>query len=199
MHNGLKGTLIFAVGAVIGSVVTWKVLKTKYEQIVQEEIDSFKAKMAEKHIPTEDSNGENLDEAKQVLETLQRIDTDQEEYARIANMYSNKEGGSGSMEHKSHITILHPNEFAEDEDYETETLILWSDDVLSDDRGNVVEDVGDLIGEDFRDHFGEYEDYSVYVRNDKYKCEYEIVQDLRGYDEVFTTGEQNTPDLTDEE
>jgi hypothetical protein len=192
MHNGLKSALIFMAGATIGSVVTWKVLKTKYEQIVQEEIDSFKAKMAEKHAPVEDGSDEGPGDEP-------TIDTDREEYARIANMYSNKEGGSDSMEHKSHITVLHPNEFAEDEDYETETLILWSDDILSDDRGNIVEDVKDLIGEDFRDHFGEYEDYSIYIRNDKYKCEYEIVQDLRGYDEVFTTQEKETPDLTDEE
>ena len=32
----LSNIVIFAVGAAIGSAVTWKLLKTKYEQIAQE-------------------------------------------------------------------------------------------------------------------------------------------------------------------
>ena len=68
--------------------------------------------------------------------------------------------------------------------------------MLSDDRGNLVDDIDDLVGADFADHFGEYEEYSIYIRNDKYKCEYEVIQDLRKYDDVFIN---DGPDLTDEE
>ena len=42
MKDTLNNVLIFAVGAAIGSAVTWKLLKTKYERIAQEEIDSVK-------------------------------------------------------------------------------------------------------------------------------------------------------------
>lgn len=42
MNKKLFGAIMFAVGAVIGSAVTYKVVKTKYEQIAQEEIDSVK-------------------------------------------------------------------------------------------------------------------------------------------------------------
>ena len=38
----LNKILIFSVGAAIGSVITWKLVKTKYERIAQEEIDSVK-------------------------------------------------------------------------------------------------------------------------------------------------------------
>lgn len=37
---------LFTAGAVIGSVVTWKLVKTKYERIAQEEIDSVKKEYA---------------------------------------------------------------------------------------------------------------------------------------------------------
>lgn len=37
---------LFAAGAAIGSVATWKLVKTKYEQIAQEEIDSVKDEYA---------------------------------------------------------------------------------------------------------------------------------------------------------
>ena len=38
----LTNILIFTTGVSIGSVVTWKLLKTKYEQIAREEIDAVK-------------------------------------------------------------------------------------------------------------------------------------------------------------
>lgn len=41
-RSALCKVLVFAAGAAIGSVITWKIVKTKYEQIAQEEIDSVK-------------------------------------------------------------------------------------------------------------------------------------------------------------
>ena len=38
----LVKAFIFTAGAAIGSVVTWKVIKTKYEQISNEEIESVR-------------------------------------------------------------------------------------------------------------------------------------------------------------
>ena len=37
--NKLWGVFIFAAGAAIGSVVTWKIVKRKYERRAQEEIE----------------------------------------------------------------------------------------------------------------------------------------------------------------
>ena len=43
MNNSiLSKAFIFAVGAAIGSAVTWKLVKTKYEKIADEEIESVK-------------------------------------------------------------------------------------------------------------------------------------------------------------
>ena len=42
MSTKLCNVLMFAAGIAIGSVVTWKMVKTKYEQIAQEEINSVK-------------------------------------------------------------------------------------------------------------------------------------------------------------
>lgn len=55
--------LAFIAGAGIGSVCTWQLLKRKYEQIAQEEIDSVKAAYAAR---------ENVEKAgKSLLEGLQ--------------------------------------------------------------------------------------------------------------------------------
>lgn len=42
MSKKLLGVIMFTVGAAIGSAVTWKLIKTKYEQIADDEIQSVK-------------------------------------------------------------------------------------------------------------------------------------------------------------
>lgn len=49
-----------------------------------------------------------------------------------------------------------------------------------------------LLGGDSLEHFGEYEDDSVYVRNDAKKCDYEILLDQRNYQEIFETQPHRT-------
>ena len=43
----------------------------------------------------------------------------------------------------------------------------------------------ETIGKDSLTHFGEYEDDSVFVRNDRLKADYEILMDQRTYAEVL--------------
>lgn len=47
MNKKLFGVIMFAVGAAIGSAVTWKLVKTKYEQIADEEIQSVREEYAD--------------------------------------------------------------------------------------------------------------------------------------------------------
>ena len=47
MKSKFINVLMFAVGAAIGSAVTWKVLKTKYDATIQAEIDAIKEGFAE--------------------------------------------------------------------------------------------------------------------------------------------------------
>ena len=53
--------------------------------------------------------------------------------------------------------------------------------VLVDDNEEQVDNVEELVGEGSLKHFGEYEDDSVYVRNDERKCDYEILLDESNY------------------
>ena len=48
MNNKVINVLAFSVGAAIGSVITWKVVETKYKKIAQEEIDSVKEVFSKK-------------------------------------------------------------------------------------------------------------------------------------------------------
>ncbi len=82
--------------------------------------------------------------------------------------------------------IITPEEFS-DSDYNTETLSYWADGVVTDiDNEPLTDDqIEDLIGEDSLSHFGEYEDDSVFVRNDRLRTDYEILADTRRYGDVY--------------
>ena len=61
MKDLLTSAVIFTVGAIIGSAVTYKMLKTKYENIAQEEIDSVKEVFSRMH--SESANEEEAEES----------------------------------------------------------------------------------------------------------------------------------------
>ena len=59
INDTIKNLLIFTTGAAIGAAVTWKLLKTKYEQIAQDEIDSVKEVFARRF----EEGSEDIDES----------------------------------------------------------------------------------------------------------------------------------------
>lgn len=82
--------------------------------------------------------------------------------------------------------VISPDEFEEDNGYEKVNLSYYADEVLTDDYDNPIKDLAYMIGsrEPFQ-HFDEYEDDTVFVRNDRIKCDFEITKDLRTYDELL--------------
>ena len=80
-----------------------------------------------------------------------------------------------------------PNEFG-DIDYEEVELVMFADDVLADgDTYDKIEDIDNVVGEDNLLKFGHYEDDRVCVRNDRLKCDYEIIRDERTYEQAYKT------------
>ena len=177
--------LAFSLGAAAGFVVSWKLLKTKYEQIAQEEIDSVKEVFSERLKEMEEKE-ECYENKENVISHSINNKPDLFEYASHIQKegYSNNKEGDDNMEEKPYV--ISPDEF-DTNDYETESLTYYSDGVLTDNWDNVIEDedIDEMVGLDSLNHFGEYEDDSVFVRNDFLKTDYEILKDLRKYSEVI--------------
>lgn len=174
MNNTLSKIIIFATGAAIGSVVTWKLVKTKYEQIAQEEIDSVKEVFSKR--------AESIEEVEEpdVNDSYEEIIKN----SGYATYSSNKEE---KEEVKDVIKpcVIAPEEFGENEDYETVSLTYYSNGVVTDEFDEPIdeESLDDMIGLESLDHFGEYEDDSVFVRNDYSETYYEILADAGEYKE----------------
>lgn len=179
MNKTIFGVAGFILGAAAGSVTTWKLLKNKYAQIAQEEIDSVKEVYSQKEKPaSEESNEEVIKEDK--AETEEKIK--QLDYTS----YSKPDKTPETMKESEDIPyVITPEEFGEFDDYEEISLTFWADQIITDDDDEILEDVNRVIGFESLNHFGEYEDDSVYVRNDRLKCDYEILLDQRKYEDVL--------------
>lgn len=165
---------VFIFGLAVGSAAAWLCLKRRYEQIAQEEIDSVKTAFAERknqfdECDTADgSAGENEK-------------TSQVKFENIVSNYAEINDKKEKNDMPAKPYIISPEQFGDIDDYDQISLTYYADDVLVDDEDEVINNTDEIVGADFADHFGEYEDDSVFVRNDRLKCDYEILRDNRSW------------------
>lgn len=212
MNKKIFGAIMFTVGAAIGSAVTWKVVKTKYEQIAQEEIDSVrdeyislmeKMKKQLKENATHEGPQVAEEDDEYYPDDDERDFTEQErqqiEYYKITSKYrssddveeeDDEEGGKGDEDEVPYINgpyVISPDEFASSPPgFNAQPLDYFADGVLADSWGVKV-DIEETIGEEALEHFGDYVDDVVHVRNERTEIDYEVTRDPRTYDDMLAT------------
>lgn len=164
--NKIFSAVAFAVGAAAGVAAAWAYAKKRYERIAQEEIDSVKEAFSRK-------------EARRKKEEESREDTndgysEEKTDKKVARTIRQPEGPY----------VITPEDFGTRDDYETVSLIYYADHVLADEEGVPVRDVAASVGTAALSRFGEYEDDSVFVRNDRLRCDYEILMDYRKHSDL---------------
>lgn len=163
---------IFVTGIVLGSAITWNYAKTKYAKIADEEITSVKAAF----------KSEKSNEDSDIHEEKNNIDK-MEELA-IANKYVTHDKVIKKEEtDMNEPYVISPDDFDEN-GYEIVSLTYYADDVLTDEHDNVIRNRDKLIGKGSLTKFGEYEEDSVFVRDDERKIDYEILADTRNYHDL---------------
>ena len=202
MNNNLKCALTFISGAAIGSVVTWRLLKSKYEKLTQEGIESYKEAIAQQKnndAPKEESiideqketstpmpSPEDIEVADQYAAKLKILGyTENEPDVEIAMPEEESDENEGEEEYETMNEVpyvIDPKRYGEINDYGTETLAFYADGVLADNTDESIDDVEGLVG-DAWEHIGDYEENVVHVRNEKLKCDYEILFDSRTFNE----------------
>ena len=171
----MSNFVAFLSGVGIGSVVTWALLKNKYEQTFQEECDDFDEFEDE---PEEIERGIRT-EAKSVDEAADNFD----DYKNIAKKYDTK-NNENKEEEKMKPYVITPEEFDTNDEYDTISLTYYEGDgVMVDDCDEAMDDdeIERTVGYEALNHFGEYEDDSVFVRNEELKTDYEILLDVGSF------------------
>ena len=122
MSNKSLFSLAFIIGAATGSVVTWYLLKDKYEALAQEEIDSVKEVFLRREQELKDQSVK-----KTVAEGIKDADKekpDLKEYAeRLKKEGYTRYSDFGSDEEEKPVSeagpyVIPPEQFGDDEEYE---------------------------------------------------------------------------------
>ena len=181
--------LWFAAGAAVGVLATNHFFKTKYERLYQEDVESVKRAFSapKQSEPTEGDTEEVIadEPTPEEVEAYNEI-IGMQGYSTIPNVAGDSIGKE--VKGVSRPYVIPPTEFDTEDDYEVYSLTYYADGVLADEQDNPIENIDGMIGRDSLNHFGEYEDHTVYVRNDDMQCDFEVQRDLRNYSDVFRSG-----------
>lgn len=195
-----KGLCIFAAGALAGAAVAARAVREKYQQEAEEEIAEMRDYYRElrKNAKTPDENkmleeDENSKEEKEEntkneYDEIVKNYTNYTQYlSKAAAKYFDTETKENKKEEKEERTNYEPfiidvEEFGEDPTYDTATLTYYKDKVLTNDLDDVID--YSVAGEENLKIFDEHPDCkAIYVRDDIYMVDYEILRDPYQYDE----------------
>ena len=188
----MKGLLIFAAGLAVGAVAGAVIVKNKVLADAKAEIEEVREYYRESR-GQKDEHVEEVKEVKEVekkeyeLKYIQIKDEPKTEkehtnYNQIAKMYTSKNEFQTPM--YDDPFVIDPSEFGENPEYDTETLTYFADGVLVDDVDDVIEEPDIVVGLENLKVFEEFGATSVYVRNDIYKTDYEIIRDDWNYSDL---------------
>lgn len=180
----MRNLVIFTAGLVIGALGTWKFVEEKYRKISNEEIESVRQMYEEREKAKEKVN-EAIKEASDISkEVLDKINNkpDIQEYTNIVKTYESNNNKKDATEEPY---VIDPEEFGDIDGYETSTLLYFEGDgYLTDDNHELIDNMDEIIGFDALNHFGDYEDDAVHIRNDNLQTDYEILKCLGNYKDL---------------
>lgn len=186
----MKGLLIFAAGLAVGAVAGAVIVKNKVLADAKAEIDEVREYYRESRGVKEveevkEKVEETIDHIQDLIEeheTKPKTEKEHTNYNQIAKMYTSKNEFQTPM--YDDPFIIDPSEFGENPEYDTETLTYFADGVLVDDVDDVIEEPDIVVGLENLKVFEEFGATSVYVRNDIYRTDYEIIRDDWNYSDL---------------
>lgn len=165
----MKNVIIFTLGAAAGSLLTWKFVEQKYKRIADEEIESVRevyrkrsGAVTEMTVP-KITKEEKEELEKQVQDLNYTVQTEIDEGVKPY--------------------VITPEEYGEVVGYDARSWTIYADNVITDEDDVIVSDPESMIG-DGLEHFGDYDDCAVFVRNENLKCDYEILKHNKTYEEI---------------
>ena len=189
----MKGLLIFAAGLAVGAVAGAVIVKNKVLADAKAEIEEVReyyresrgVKEVEEKEVGEKEEVKEVEKKEYELKDIQVKDepkTGLTNYNQITKMYMSKDEFQTPM--YDDPFVIDPSEFGENPEYDTETLTYFADGVLVDDVDDVIEEPDIVVGLENLKIFEEFGATTVYVRNDIYKTDYEIIRDDWNYSDL---------------
>ena len=207
MTVNTRNLLFFSAGFGIGTGLTWIFLKKKYQKEKETEISEVREvysrkeqelkkreeellKLAEKN---DEEKGPDIEsymaKRKAEFEASRKSYFDQLDAFGYSSPEMREEDEENDQPIEGRPYVITPREFGERDGYDTCSFTFFEDGVLADENGEEMapEEIENTIGQDSLTRFGEYEDDSVYVRNERHRCDYCVLLDERDYSDYLAT------------
>lgn len=177
--------LCFIFGAVAGTALGYYVARQRCEEEIESVKEAFRETNNDEVSPTMNTGDDTatnkerkmspaVEEAIEYMKTVRN--------AGYSSAPDPNDMDDTDEEYPYEITALELG----DVDYEQIELVLFADGILADgDTYDKIEDADNIVGEENLKKFGHYEEDRVCVRNDRLKCDYEIIKDERTYSEAY--------------
>ena len=205
MNSRVVGIISFIAGGLVGAGTAFILLKSKYEQEYNEAAAHMQrvymdAIAEEKGYKTETDieGGEDPEvlaklnrEKPDIMETARKVSEDHKfvDYSKqeIKTVAEKEAEAVTPKNEKPEYYTISPEEFGDYDDYGHIYLTYYTDGILADSQDVIIDEdeIAEAIGSDFADYFGEYEDDSVHIRNDHFKCDYQILADTRTFEKAL--------------
>lgn len=195
-------SIFFIAGAAVGSVASWVATKNAYQKKNQEDIESvrefYKQKEKDLVAKLQKEYGFEIKENKKETESP-KDDTpipmsmvgSKTDYTKFYKDLSDDppedvlaETPKPNLPPEVVPYVISPEDFGDDE-YEPLTLTYYADGVLVDEDEEPVENLDEVVGKESLKRFGEFEADTVFVRNERLKCDYEILRDNHKYADII--------------
>lgn len=123
-------------------------------------------------VETEEDTYEDIDD----MEEYEEPSKEYTNYSDLTKPYRTTEKKEQTVRNKP--VVIPPDEYGEEEYYTQIEFVYCADGIVLNEDQEIVENPEKYIGDGLK-HFGEYEDDSVYVRNDKLKSYFAVLKDFR--------------------
>lgn len=181
----MKGLLIFAAGLAVGAVTGALVIKNKVLADAKAEVEEvrayYRSKQQERGVKEVEETKEEVKETEETKEETAKFDRNTYiNYNKMAREYQTSKDSTFADD----PYIIDPEEFGENPEYDTMTLTYFADGVLVDDVDDLVDEPDVVVGLENLKVLGDYGATSVYVRNDIYRTDYEVIKDDWNYSDI---------------
>lgn len=199
--------IAFMVGAVTGVASTMFYFKNKYaakaEKAIAEAVDFYCGEDSEDCDSDEDDyipEYQGMIKKPDLMSLAPLVDRkiiDYDKYSQVENQQymSPKERlakNQEEMEKHFEVSDFHVVENNEDldfpDEYANECLVLYTDGILADSYGSIVQDVDYLVGQSNVNYFLNDADEIMYIQNDTVRTVYEITKDVKSYSDEYGNG-----------
>ena len=178
----MKGLFIFAAGLAVGAIAGACLVRNKALEDAKQEVEEVREYYRNKHDEVKEEEPEVEVEVPQDVNVVKEIVKE--------NGYTNYNKPQTVnipqyvMSPNDDPYVIDPSEFGEEPGYDTMTLTYFADGVLVDDVDDIVEEADVVVGLENLKLFEEFGATAVYVRNDIYRTDYEILRDDWNYSDL---------------